>query len=92
MWRAVGERIIRDETVRDIALPLADYFAEFERKRCRNGNGARDSFVIVHHLGRDAGRGEDTADDIGGIVTADAAYDGIQIARLAVQVRFGKVG
>jgi hypothetical protein len=46
----------------------------------------------VHHLGRDAGRGEDTADDVGGVVTPDAADDGIQIARLARQVRFGEIG
>ncbi len=92
MRRAVGERVIGNKPICDVVLPFTDDVAEFEGKRCRYGNGGRDIFVVVHHLGDNAGSREDAADHIGGVVAADAADDRVQVARLPVEIRLGKVG
>ena len=48
--------------------------------------------VIVRHLGGYAGRGENAADHVAGVIAAHAGDDRIQVAGLAIQVGLGKVG
>ena len=77
MGGAVGEWVIGHKPVRNVVLSLADHSAQFEGKRRRNGNRARDILVVVYHFGRNAGGGKDAADDIAGVIAADTANDGI---------------
>ena len=90
MRRAVGERVVGYEAIADVVLLFADHFAEFQRKRRRNGNRARKVFVIVHHTRNGSGRGrQNAADNVAGVVAADAGDDRIQVAGLTAQVAVG---
>ena len=91
MRRAVGERKIRHEPIGDVVLLLADDFAEFERERGRDGNGAGNVLVVVHDLGRRSRCGKNAADHVAGVVAAYAADDRVQVARLAAQIGIGQV-
>ena len=79
--RPILERIIGNEPVGDVLLLLADHFAELKRQRRRYRYRALNVLVIVHDLGR-SGICKNPADDIGRVITAHAADDGIQICGL----------
>ena len=83
MRRPVLERVVGEEAVADVVLPLAQHAAKLEREGRRNGDRARDELVVVHHLGRSRRR-EDPVDDVAGVVAANAGDDGVQVGRLAV--------